>query len=85
LCAEELLFDAVDKQRLQRRSSYGLIAVFSNAVDLVYWDNYRKVIKCQGRGCFCFVIFILTGEILCPTDKIKTQKQFYLLIPICFL
>jgi len=39
LSAEELLFDAIDKQRLQRWSSYVLIAIFSNAIDLVYGDN----------------------------------------------
>lgn len=85
LSAEELLFDAIDKQRLQSWSSYGLIAAFSNAIDLLYWDNYRNTIKCQGRGCFCFGIFILMGDILCPTDKIKSQKRFYFWSSICFL
>lgn len=82
LSAEELLFDAIDKQRLRRWSSYGLIAAFSNAIDLVYRDNYRNIIKCQGRGCFCFGVFILREEILCPTDKIKSQRQSYLWISV---
>lgn len=36
LSAEEFLFDAIGKQRLQRWSTYGLIAAFSDAIDLVY-------------------------------------------------
>lgn len=76
MSAEELLFDAIDKQRLQRWSSYGLIAVFSNAIDLVYWDNYRNIIKCQGRGCFALVL-LFSWKISCvPQTRSKVRNSF---------